>query len=218
MSQFLKVNCSVLLLVMLAWSSPSFASLITIDKNVQDVWWWNGIAEANSTELRTNDVSKSNQRIGVQFNDLSSLAGYKITSAELQLYRYSGYWGSDADMTIDAYAITSAWHESSIIPSYDSYAIATTTYTDSEAKGWQSWDLTELIQGWMAEEVVNNGVMLAGIGDNYFQRFYSSEKIAYGPRLIINTIEVPEPKHITTMLLLGFVLLFFSRNLKEHSK
>ncbi|KGJ97443.1 DNRLRE domain-containing protein [Colwellia psychrerythraea] len=110
-------------------------------------------------------------------------------------------------MIINAYTITSSWDELSTMPSYDSYSIVSTTYTDAEARGWQSWDLTELVQGWMMAEVDNNGVMLAGLGDNYFQRFYSSEYIGFGPRLVINTVEVPEPENITMTFLLGFILL-----------
>ncbi len=207
MSNFFRMVLAVILCAALVFAKPSFAGLITIDNDVQDIWWWSGVAQSNDTELRTNDVSTSDQRIGVQFINLSVLDNIKIVSAELQMYRYSGYWGSDADMTIDAYMINSSWHESSAIPSYDSYSIASTTYTDSEARGWQSWDLTELVQGWMMAEVDNNGVMLAGLGDNYFQRFYSSEYIGFGPRLVINTVEVPEPENISIIFLLGFILL-----------
>jgi len=209
----MKVSIKYLLKVFIVFifSINSYAGIITITDDVQDIWWWNGIAESNSTELRTNDVSRSNQRIGVQFNDLSLLDGLIIESAELQMYRYSGYWGSDADMTIDAYSITTSWDESSLIPSFEEYAVASTTYTDEEARGWQSWDITELTQGWMMQEVVNNGVMLAGLGDNYFQRFYSSEHTDFGPRLVINIIEVPEPENITLILLLSYIILLIYR-------
>jgi len=211
MINFLWKKHTVILAALVCFSTPSLAGLITIEHDVQDIWWWNGMPEANDTQLRTNDVSRSNQRIGVKFNDLTSLNNVKIASAELQVYRYSGYWGSDADMTIDAYGITSSWNESSMIPSYDSYPVTSTTYTDVEARGWQSWDLTELVQGWMMEEVENNGVMLAGIGDNYFQRFYSTEKAGYGPRLVMKTIEVAEPKNITIAILLVYILFLVSR-------
>jgi len=194
-----------------AFSCNCYAGLITIENDVQDIWWWNGVAEANNTELRTNDVSRSDQRIGVQFNDLSLLDDVIIESAVLQMYRYSGYWGSDADMTIDAYTITSSWHESSLIPNFEEYAIARTTYTDAEAGGWQSWNITELTQGWIMEEVDNNGVMLAGLGDNYFQRFYSSSQTGYGPRLVINTVEVSEPENINMLLLLAVIMLLVNR-------
>jgi hypothetical protein len=192
-------------------SMNCFAGIITIDHDVQDIWWWNGVAQKNGTELRTNDVSYSNQRVGVQFNDLRQLSGIEILSAEIQLFRYSGYWGSKADMTIDAYTINSLWDESSNIPSYDSYAITTTTYTDSDAYGWKSWEITELTKAWMMEEVVNNGVMLAGLGENKFQRFYSSEYAGFGPRLIINTVEVPEPSTLLMFLCSGVMLLNLKR-------
>jgi len=198
-------------LAVFVFSIHSYAGIITITDDVQDIWWWNGVAESNGTELRTNDISRSNQRIGVKFNDLSLLGDLIIESVELQMYRYSGYWGSDADMTIDAYAISSSWNELSLIPRFEEYAVASTTYTDKKARGWQSWDITELTQGWLMEEVVNNGFMLAGLGDNYFQRFYSSEYIGFGPRLVINTIEVPEPKNITFILLLGYITLLIYR-------
>jgi len=200
MNNLFSVKCFYILLAVVLFSKSSFAGLITIDQNVQDTWWWNGIAEPKTTQLRTNDISISDQRIGVQFNDLSALDNVNIVSAELQMYRYSGYWGSDADMAIDAYSITSTWDESSIIPSYDSYAIASTTYADAEAKGWQTWDITELTQGWLMEEVINNGVMLAGLGDNYFQRFYSSEQLGFGPRLVVKTVDVSEPSVLFSFL------------------
>jgi len=212
----LKVCPFLFLTFSLSFSSLSWAGLITINSDVQDIWWWNGVAESNGTELRTNDVSRSNQRIGVQFNDLSLLDSLNIESAKLQMYRYSGYWGSDADMTIDAYTITSEWNESSHIPNYDGYAVASTIFTDEEARGWQTWDITELVQGWMAEEVVNNGVMLAGLGDNYFQRFYSSQKSGYSPRLVINTFEVSEPPTLF-IYLLAFVGLFSLRHSYNNS-
>jgi len=214
---FLSKQRLIFLVILVCLSGPSFAGLMTIEHEVQDIWWWNGTPESNGTELRTNDVTKSNQRIGVQFNDLTALAGLKITSVELQLYRYSGYWGSDADMTIEAYKIMSSWHESSLIPSYDNYPVTSTTYTDAEARGWQSWNITELVQGWVAGEVVNNGVMLAGIGDNYFQRFYSTKWAGYGPRLIISTVEVPEPKNII-ILLSAYMMFLISRRKKANYK
>lgn len=216
MSNFFRIKLTVFAFAVLTCSTSSFAGLITIDNDVQDIWWWNGIAEANGTELRANDVSRSDQRIGVQFNDLSSLNGLKVVSAELQMYRYSGYWGSDADMTIDAHAMTTSWDESSNIPNYDSHATGSTTYTDAEAKGWQSWNLTELVQGWLMDEVENNGVMLAGVGDNYFQRFYASEKAGYGPRLVINTIEISEPSTLF-IYLLAIVGLFSLRQSYKNS-
>jgi len=209
------INTLFKIITIFGFSVSCHADLIIIDYNVQDTWWWNGTAQTNSTELRTNDVGFSDQRIGVQFNDLTALNSLVIESVELQLYRYSGSWQSDEDMTINAYAATSSWDESSLIPSYYEQEIASTTYTDAEANGWKSWDITELAIAWMQEEVENNGIMLAGIGVNYFQRFYSSEYTGFSPQLVINTVKAPEANSIYIFLLSLTMLLMFSRKARS---
>ncbi|KGJ97444.1 hypothetical protein [Colwellia psychrerythraea] len=85
MNNIFGIKLAVILCAALVFSKPSFAGLITIDNDVQDTWWWSGVVQSNDTELRTNDVSKSDQRIGVQFNNLSALDNIKIVSAELQM-------------------------------------------------------------------------------------------------------------------------------------
>ncbi len=205
----------VSLLFLLLISRTTLAGIITIDYDVQDIWWLNGQAKTNNTELTTDDVNISDSRIGVMFTDLSSLEGYQIQSAELQMYRYIGGFLPN-DMTINLFNITESWSETSVVPSFDDYAVTSLTFGVNEARGWHLWNITELVQGWLFEEVINNGVMLAGSGENRFQKFYSSEKVGFSPKLVINVVDVPEPS--TWVLMILCLLFFYIENRKQKAE
>jgi len=193
---------------------PVQAGLITIDQDVQDTWWRDGQGLPNGdrpygkVELRTNRVDKYNQRIGVQFNDLSILQDLDIISAEFQLYRFSGANYREATYTsLQLHSISQQWQESSSLPLFERGYIDEVTIDSRMSRNlYLSWDITELLNAWLQDEVINNGVLLQGVGNAHFQRFYSSEKAGFGPRLVINTADVSEPKTIF-ILILALVLL-----------
>jgi len=191
--------------------SGANAGLITISDDVQGTWWSNGVAQSQNDELRLNRIDLYDQRIGVQFNDLSLLDGVEVLSAELQMYRYYGYNNGESAI-INAYSIEDNWSENSNQPSAYYDAIDSLNFDSTRANnGWFSWNITDLLTAWLQEEVVNNGVMLWGTGDASFQKFYSSRYDGYSPKLVITTKDIPEPISIHLILLLGLLSLFYSR-------
>ena len=197
-----------LLLLMILMYQPVFAGVITIDYGVQDNWWQDGIAQGNNNELRLNRIDQYDQRIGVQFTDLSALAGQMIVSAELQLYRYYGQASQDPLMAdIEAYEITESWQVDDAMPeTAPEYFAVESFYSERSENGWHSWDISDLLINWLIDPNSNNGVMLWNTGDAYFQKFYASENVGFGPKLVVTTeaVAIEEPQ--LTLLFLFIIL------------
>ena len=146
--------------------------------NIKDTWVWDteDFSHGDWGELRANDTTTWNQRILIEFTDLSALSSAAtINSAKLGLYRY------DADnsnpLTLDAYQITSSWAENvtySTQPSYNSTAESSVT-VNGAAGDWYEWDVTNLVQQWIDSSATNYGVAIFNHGTGYFQRFVSSD-------------------------------------------
>lgn len=142
---------------------------------VKDTWVWSAedFSHGHWGELRANQTSAHDQRILIQFGDLSVIpANATINSARLELYRYDGF--SSAPLTLDAHAITSAWAETvthSTQPSYGAIQSSATITTN----GWYYWDLTALVQAWADGATTNNGVAIYDHGTGFYQRFQSSD-------------------------------------------
>lgn len=181
------------------------AGLIAIDSGVQDIWWSFGIAQANNSELRLNNNNPYDQEIGVRFNDLSALSGMQIISAEIHIYRYLGE-GSRApkQAKIEAHEIINSWSESSVMPDTDEIILDEVIFPSERSEnGWHAWDITSLASDWVNGITANNGVMFFGSGDASFQKFYSSESLNFGPKLVVEAtaIELPEPQSLFISLM-----------------
>ena len=149
--------------------------------NVKDTWVGTGILydipHGDWGELRVNQTIAYDQRILIEFTDLSALSSAAtINSAKLGLYRY------DADpsgntLTFDAYQITSSWAENltySGLPSFNSTAESSVTVSGT-ADVWYEWDITNLVQKWIDGSAANYGIVIFDYGTGNFQRFVSSD-------------------------------------------
>jgi hypothetical protein len=129
--------------------------------------------------LLANETSTFDQRILIEFTDLSALSyGSTINSALLGLYRYDAD-ASGNPVTLDAYQITSSWAETVIYstqPSYNSTIESSVTLSGT-ADGWYEWDLTNLVQQWVDGSVPNYGVAIFDHGTGLAQRFVSSDNV-----------------------------------------
>ena len=188
------------------------ADIVTIQPGAdtgKDTWIWNAedYSHGGTGELRTNRIGTYDQRILIEFTDLSglSLAG-TITSATLNLYRYGG--DSPTGLLTEAHQITSAWTEDvaySARPSINSAVEASLNVTGN---GWYAWDVTSLVQKWLDGTAPNYGLALYGTGgSSFYQRFVSSDNTlasepswalpptdaSYRPYLEVDFAPVPVP-------------------------
>ncbi len=144
--------------------------------NVKDTFIWDiqDFSHGDWGELRASETSTYDQRILIEFTDLSALSSAAtINSAKLGLYRYDAI--NDDPLTLDAYQITSSWVENvtySTQPSYNSTIESSVTVT---ADGRYEWNVTNLVQQWIDGSATNYGVAIYNHGTGYFQRFVSSD-------------------------------------------
>ncbi|MGB5932505.1 MAG: C1 family peptidase, partial [Anaerolineae bacterium] len=132
----------------------------------------------------------------IQF-DLSAIpTGTPIDSALLQVYLVSSYDFPGETRTITAYRIPSTWSESSVTwntrPSYgEAYGSASVTHG---AWAWYSFDVTNLVRGWVNGTLPNYGVMLRGpewSGYDSSWRAFSAREGSYTPQLVITYTGYP---------------------------
>jgi hypothetical protein len=90
--------------------------------DIKDTWVYDNepYSHGDWGNLLANNVSVWDQRILIEFTDLSALpSGATINSAKLGLYRYD--WKDGLPVILDAYQITSSWAESVIFSTQPSY-------------------------------------------------------------------------------------------------
>ena len=177
--------------------------------DVKDTWIWDqeDFSHGDWGELRANQTTACDQRILIEFTDLSALSSAAtINSAKLGLYRYDAY--SSDPLTLDAHQITSSWAENvtySTQPSFNSTVESSVTTTTN---GWYEWDVTNLVQQWIDGSATNYGVAIYNHGTGYFQRFVSSDNAtatappdillpptsaSYRPYLDVDFTPIPAP-------------------------
>ena len=144
--------------------------------NVKDTFIWDDedFSHGDWGELRANDTSTWDQRILIEFTDLSALSSAAtINSAKLGLYRY--YAKNDNPLTLDAYQSTSSWAENVTYSTQPSYNATAESFVTVTADGWYEWDVTNLVQQWIDGSATNYGVAIFNHGTGNFQRFVSSD-------------------------------------------
>ncbi len=200
---------------------------------VKDTWIYDveDYSHGDWGELRANQTSVHDQRILIEFTDLSAIpTGATINSASLELYKYDEY--SSASVTLDARRITSAWAES---VTYSTQPTVGATVEDSTTVSglinqWFSWDLTSLVQDWMDGVVPNYGVTIYDHGSGLYMRFVSSDNqtatqpswamaptsATLQPKLTIDyTSAVPEPTTLAIWSAFGALGLIAARRRRK---
>ena len=100
-------------------------------------------------------------RAYLQF-DLSTIpADARIVDADLKIYQYNSL--GSGNFQIGLHKVTGNWEENTITcnlqPTSSSGAEALrTVYTGSTA--WRSWDIDDLVQGWLDGSITNQGMLL----------------------------------------------------------
>jgi hypothetical protein len=124
--------------------------------------------------------------------------GSSITSAVLELYAYDvDTVPGGADVT--AHRLLEPWTEDVVTyqtpdgsttwtwaANYETAPAATATLVIGST-GWQSWDITGLVEGWVDKKYPNNGLVLAGTPELYWAAFRSSDYTVstFHPRLTV---------------------------------
>jgi len=126
----------------------------------------------------------------IQFDVSVIPSGISIDSAVLQVYLVDSWDYPNRTRTITTYRIGSAWSESSVTwntrPSCaEAYGSASVTHGSF---GWYSFDVTNLVSGWVNGSLPNYGVMLRGpegSGSDSSWRGFSTREGPYTPQLVI---------------------------------
>jgi uncharacterized repeat protein (TIGR01451 family) len=126
----------------------------------------------------------------IQFDVSAIPSGTSIDSAVLRAYLVESYDYPSKTRTITAYRIGSSWSESSVTwntrPSCaEAYGSDSVTHG---SWGWYSFDVTDLVSGWVNGSLSNYGVMLRGPevsgSDSSWRSFYTREG-SYPPQLVV---------------------------------
>ena len=147
--------------------------------DIKDTWIQDieDFSHGDYGNLLANDISIFDQRILIEFTDLSALSSAAtINSAKLGLYRYDAHPDGNP-ITLDAHQITSSWAESvtySTKPTFSSTIESSVTLSGT-ADAWYEWDVTNLVQQWIDGSIPNYGVAIFDHGTGLRQNFVSSD-------------------------------------------
>lgn len=126
----------------------------------------------------------------IKFDTSIISPGTSISGAVLQVYLVGSYDYPGTTRTITTYRIGSAWSEYAVTwntaPSMGE-AYGSTGVTHG-AWGWYSFDVTNLVRGWINGTLPNYGVMLRGpewSGSDSSWKAFSTREWPYPPQLII---------------------------------
>ena len=139
------------------------------------------------------DFSGTITRLYIQFNLSSVPVNARIVDADLLLYQYFTFGGSD--FTIELLKINNSWDESTISwdlqPTRSSDPIITSSIT-AGATTWNSWDIDDLVQSWLDGGIANYGANLKDTHEtsgNTMAYFYTSDytiDTTKRPKLVIS--------------------------------
>lgn len=147
----------------------------------------------NETYSWVGDFSGTITRLYIQFNLSSVPVNARIVDADLLLYQYFTFGGSD--FTIELLKINNSWDESTISwdlqPTRSSDPIITSSIS-AGATTWNSWDIDDLVQGWLDGGIANYGANLKDTHEtsgNTMAYFYTSDytiDTTKRPKLVIS--------------------------------
>jgi len=151
-------------------------------------------------------------RLLVRFDFSSLPADAIIQSARLELYADSSYGTLESPLAISAYDVRrdwqelqATWNEAAAGQSWgtpgaddtltDRSGVSVATATVAALGGWYLWDITNAVQGWVADSGANHGLLFMGAGSGnseirFFSRSYSVDE-TLRPKLTVVFEEPP---------------------------
>jgi Tfp pilus assembly protein PilX len=148
-----------------------------------------------------NAPDTNNANISLLDFDLAVIPpGSTVTSAVLELYAHA-LDTVPAGAAVTAHRLLEPWTEDGVTyqvsdgstpwtwPANYEAAVAATSTLVIGIPGWQSWDLTAMVAGWVDGKYPNHGLVLTGTPDLYWSAFRSSDyttDISQRPRLTVN--------------------------------
>lgn len=193
-------------------TKPAIASSVvtiqpsSVDGKDSTITPFNNMHEFNfgdQNDLYGGIVRMSQHGLLVEFDISTFLASTAvISSADLSLYFPTGiYAENSADLSI--HRVDEAWDEATVNwanqPGFNTTPEDTVTIGDSSAPGWYSFDITDLVQGWLDGDHPNYGVIIdfiEAIGSTDAKTFYSSDYTideTLRPKLVIKYEEGAAP-------------------------
>lgn len=183
------------LIIILAAASLAVAVSVTysptdiIDlRPIQDTWIMTGYGPfGSSSTMNVNQDSTYDQRPVLQW-DLSSIEGCTINSAIFYVYRYDG----NGSLSADVYRVTESWDEETLVaPLAHDGSTVWATGDAGDPSGWKTFDVTDLVQGWVDCDFDNYGLLCKGYGSGWYQAWLSKDCYHHKPYLDIDYI-IPE--------------------------
>ncbi len=130
----------------------------------------------------------------VRFNLSAIPSGATVNSATLRAYLVGSYDYPGRTRTVTAYRAGSTWSESSV--TWNSQPAIAEAYGSSGvthgAQGWYSFDVTNLVRGWVNGSLQNYGIVLRGpewSGSDSSWKAFSTREGPYPPQLVITYID-----------------------------
>jgi hypothetical protein len=105
-----------------------------------------------------------------------------VQDAELKLYVTGAYDVAGQSMTATPYRISSPWYENSV--TWDGRPSSAEPYPSTSipyASGWVTFDVTDLVQGWVEGTYPNHGIMVRGRETSPGWRAFGSRTAAIDP-------------------------------------
>ncbi len=124
-------------------------------------------------EFRRLDINSFDRNVYLKFSDLPSV---QVRNATLSMYLYTN--PVNLTRTIEIKKVTSSWIETAITaasqPTSSAGAYSSKIVSDT---GWKTWDVTSLVNDWIANSSTNYGLMMYFVetGDWDAMAFYSSD-------------------------------------------
>jgi len=163
------------------------------DNYISSTWPDNNYGDVANFYVGTYAVSNY-YRAYLQF-DLSTILGNaRIVDADLKLYQYASL--GSGNFQIGLHKVTGNWEESTMTcnlqPTSSSETEALrTVYTGSTT--WRSWDIDDLVQGWLDGSITNQGMLLkstdetlsSSLGVHFRSSDYTTD-VSKRPKLVIS--------------------------------
>ncbi|MEV1168874.1 DNRLRE domain-containing protein [Nonomuraea sp. NPDC049784] len=137
------------------WSQDTYVTSASSTGNFQDAW--------QLPVGRTSAGAINRSLINIPVLDELPDENVQVDQARFEVY-FDQALGEAGPVTIGAHEITSDWSIYDVSwssqPSFNATPAATVTRQPGELSRWHSFDVTQVVQGWLGQEFTSNGLML----------------------------------------------------------